>query len=184
MTTHKENKYSGIINTPFGWCGVVKGPLGVKRIFIGFKSKKTILSEIRRQFPHAEIDEGLTREELRSIENYLQLKTKNIVLNLDFSESTPFEKMVYRTLCQVPYGKVITYKNLAIRCGSSSYARAVARALAKNPFPLAVPCHRVIRSDGKIGGFSSPGGTGLKKKLIELERDPVAVSRGAHRSGI
>lgn len=155
--------------TRIGWCGVVKGWLGVKKIFIGYSLKKQLLDEIKSKFPVATCNRNIILEELRSIDNYLNAKTKNIVMNLDFSGSSPFQKRVFRTLKLVPYGAVITYRELSAMCGNRSLMRAVAQALAKNPLPLAIPCHRVIRSDGSLGGFSAPGGVKLKKKLIKME---------------
>jgi len=67
-------------------------------------------------------------------------------------------------------GQTISYSGLAKKLGRPGAARAVGCALAKNPLPLIIPCHRVIRSNGKIGGFSTPGGTNLKAKLLELEQ--------------
>lgn len=167
----REKDYAGVIKTRLGWCGIVKGRYGVKRIFIGFENKKAILKEIQKSFPDAEFDLQFVHDDLRSVDNFVNLRSRNIVINLDFSTSAPFDRMVYRTLSQIPYGKVITYKNLAKMCGGGSYTRAVASALARNPFPLAIPCHRVIRSDGGLGGFSARGGVKLKQKLLRMEAE-------------
>lgn len=80
---------------------------------------------------------------------------------------SPFRQAVYRAAYRIPRGSVSTYGELAERLGRVGAARAVGNALAANPFPLIVPCHRVIRSDGRIGGFT--GGAGLKRKLLEIE---------------
>ena len=77
-----------------------------------------------------------------------------------------FQRRVYRALKRIPRGKVITYKGLAKRIGTAS-ARAVGNALAGNPFPLIIPCHRVVNSSRKIGRFKL--GRNLKKKLLKLE---------------
>ena len=70
---------------------------------------------------------------------------------------------------KIPKGKVKTYKEVAIAIKMPKSARAVANACGKNPYSPKVPCHRVIRSDGAIGGFSAPGGTKTKKKLLKKE---------------
>ena len=70
---------------------------------------------------------------------------------------------------KIPKGKVKTYKEVAIGINSSKSARAVANACGKNPYAPKVPCHRVIRSDGKLGGYSAPGGIKTKKKLLKKE---------------
>ncbi len=75
------------------------------------------------------------------------------------------------TACRaIEFGQTITYGRLAKKSGRPNSSRAVGSVLAKNPLPLLIPCHRVIRSDGRLGGFSAPGGVKLKKKMLELER--------------
>lgn len=80
---------------------------------------------------------------------------------------TPLQQAVYEAAAAVPYGGVATYKDIAARIHRPRACRFVGSALAKNPFPILVPCHRVIRSDGTLGGFG--GGTALKKRLIDFE---------------
>ena len=81
---------------------------------------------------------------------------------------TEFEKKVYRCVAQIPFGEVRTYKWVAGRINRPRAFRAVGNALHKNPFPLIIPCHRVIKGNGKLGGYSS--GKGVKARLINLER--------------
>ncbi len=82
---------------------------------------------------------------------------------------TNFEKLVWNEISKIPYGNTTTYKEIAIKIGHPNSSRAVANACGKNPYPINIPCHRVIRSDGKIGGYSGPGGVTQKKKLLEKE---------------
>jgi len=82
---------------------------------------------------------------------------------------TKFQVKVWKYLKTIPKGKVKTYKQVAIGINRPKSARAVANACAKNPYAPQVPCHRVIRSDGTLGGFSNPGGTKTKKKLLKKE---------------
>ena len=84
-------------------------------------------------------------------------------------KGTQFQLKVWKYLKNIPKGKVKTYKQVAIGINMPKSARAVANACAKNPYAPKVPCHRVIRSDGTLGGFSSPGGTKTKKKLPKKE---------------
>ncbi len=78
------------------------------------------------------------------------------------------------TACRaIGFGQTITYGRLAKKSGRPNASRAVGSALAKNPLPLLIPCHRVVRSDGKIGGFSAPGGTNLKKRLLLHEKHTI-----------
>lgn len=82
--------------------------------------------------------------------------------------SKGFEKKVYDELLTVDYGEVITYKGLGEKVGVEKSARAVGNAMAKNIFPIIIPCHRVVRTDGSIGNYT--GGTDLKIKLLEFEK--------------
>ena len=84
---------------------------------------------------------------------------------------TKFQVKVWKELLKIPSGETRTYKEIAILIDSPNSARAVANACAKNPYPILVPCHRVIRSDGSLGGYSARGGVNKKKKLLEQERN-------------
>ena len=80
-----------------------------------------------------------------------------------------FKKLVFEKIDKIPYGETKSYKEIAIAIGKPNSYRAVANACAKNPLPIIRPCHRVIRSDGKIGGYSAKGGTVLKRALLKCE---------------
>ena len=85
-------------------------------------------------------------------------------------KGTPFQIKVWKYLRTIPKGKVITYKQLAKAINKPNAARAVANACAKNPHAPKIPCHRVIRSDGGLGGYSGPGGIRKKIKLLRSEK--------------
>ena len=82
---------------------------------------------------------------------------------------TKFQLIVWEEISKIPYGETRTYKDLAIAIGKPNSSRAVANACGKNPYPVVIPCHRVIRSDGKIGGYSGVGGEKKKKELLRIE---------------
>jgi len=82
---------------------------------------------------------------------------------------SPFRCKALRTIRSIPYGAVCTYEEIAIECGSPRAARAVGGAMASNPVPIIIPCHRVIGSSGRLTGFSAPGGEELKLKLLKME---------------
>ena len=88
---------------------------------------------------------------------------------MKLQNGTKFEIKVWNSISKIPRGEVITYKELAIQINRPKSARAVANACGKNPYPVKIPCHRVIRSDGKLGGYSGKGGTKTKKKLLKNE---------------
>jgi methylated-DNA-[protein]-cysteine S-methyltransferase len=89
---------------------------------------------------------------------------------LDLDRLSPFQRQVLSAVQDIPRGRVKTYGQIAAAIGRPGAARAVGRALAANPFPIVIPCHRVIRCDGELGGFT--GGVSLKHRLLDLEQMP------------
>ena len=90
---------------------------------------------------------------------------------------TPFQIKVWKEITNIPKGKTKTYKEIAINIVHPNSARAVANACARNPHPILIPCHRVVRSDGKIGGYSGPGGESQKKKLLLKEKYKYEIKK-------
>lgn len=88
---------------------------------------------------------------------------------LENIDGTNFQIQVWSEISKIPYGKTKTYKEIAISIGKPNSARAVANACGKNPYPIDIPCHRVIRSDGNIGGYSGEGGVKKKMQLLKSE---------------
>ncbi len=91
-------------------------------------------------------------------------------IKLDYGKISPFRMKVYEQLRKVKAGQVTSYRDLAEAAGAPGAARAVGTAMAKNPFPLIVPCHRVIKSDGSSGAYSALAGTKSKEELLKMER--------------
>ena len=85
-------------------------------------------------------------------------------------EGTAFQIKVWKEIAKIPYGETITYKQLAETIGHPKSYRAVANACGKNPYAPYVPCHRVIRSDGNLGGYSAKGGVRKKRRMLEEEQ--------------
>ena len=84
---------------------------------------------------------------------------------------TPFQIKVWKEITKIPEGNTKTYKEIAINIGHPNSARAVANACGKNPYPIIIPCHRVICSNGKLGGYSGPGGITEKRRLLKNENN-------------
>ena len=85
-------------------------------------------------------------------------------------EGTKFQIKVWRYLEKIPVGSIKTYSQVAKGIGKPLAVRAVANAIAKNPYPPKIPCHRVIRSDGRLGGYSGKGGIEEKRRLLQSEK--------------
>lgn len=109
----------------------------------------------------------------RQVLDYFGGKRVRFAVPLDFNDMPPFRAEVLRQCKKIPYGSTATYGDLAGAAGKPAACRAVGGAMAHNPLPLVVPCHRVLRSDGSIGGFSSPEGVRQKRRLLGLEGAPL-----------
>ncbi|MFI9830545.1 methylated-DNA--[protein]-cysteine S-methyltransferase [Streptomyces sp. NPDC051913] len=110
----------------------------------------------------------LLAEPIRQVEAYFEGRRRDFELPLDWSLISGFNRQVLRELAAgVPYGSVVGYGDLAGRVGQPGAAQAVGVAMGSNPLPVVVPCHRVVESDGGIGGFG--GGLETKRKLLALE---------------
>lgn len=97
-------------------------------------------------------------------------KVKKVLLRrIEGESATPFERKVWKVLLTIPSGEVRSYSWIAKRVGSPHAARAVGNALKKNRFAPAVPCHRVVKKDGTLGGYSGPGGPRKKRGLLKQE---------------
>lgn len=164
-------KRFALFKTPLGWSAIVTGDAGIERIALPRRSKRKLLREILVQFPDAVHNPIALRGEARQIKEYLVGKIRALDLPLNLKRLSPFQRQVYLLTHTIPYGQMRSYAWVARTLGRPKAARAVGRALARNPFPLAIPCHRVVRSDGDLGGFS--GGRWLKGTLLKLERGAI-----------
>lgn len=105
---------------------------------------------------------------INQLNEYFSGERNEFTVPINFKYSgTKFQHKVWNELWKIPYGKTISYKELAVRCGGANYSRAVANANGKNPISIIVPCHRVISSDGTLGGYT--GGLDKKSKLLTIE---------------
>ncbi len=103
----------------------------------------------------------------KQLEEYFSGKRKAFDLKCELP-SKGFDRLVYDNLMKIKYGETTSYKELAELCGNAGSARAIGNSLRRNPIPVIIPCHRIIKSDGTYGGYS--GGADIKKYLIELEK--------------
>lgn len=128
-------------------------------------SKKKISSINRKNFIYKETFDFELENKLRKY--FLGEKVEFNNLKIDFSGYSLFAKNVLKEVCKTRYGKIITYKELSKRCENPKSYRAVGQVLSSNRTPILIPCHRVVKSDGTLGGFSC--GVELKKELLDLE---------------
>ncbi|MDI6733282.1 MAG: methylated-DNA--[protein]-cysteine S-methyltransferase [Planctomycetota bacterium] len=160
-----------LIKTRFGWCAVISdGASGaIKEVVLPSPDK----GKIMRRLAQRGYKDNLMKFPLsifaRDLLNYFNGKKVDFQYEIDLNRYSNFERAVYRVLRGIPYGKRRTYQWVARKVGSPRAIRAVGNALAKNPLPIIIPCHRIIRSDGSLGNFSALGGIKLKEGLLRME---------------
>jgi len=166
-----------VFQTKLGWMGLVGDEKGVQRIYLPEPSREDLVERITREFPNGREGDQALAEAKKEILEYLDGCRKKFEIPLDLSWATPFQQKVYQTMLAIPFGRVQTYRWLAEKIGNPKGLRAVGSANGKNRCPLVVPCHRIVGSDGRLTGFSAPGGLELKAQLLRLEGVPVEKGR-------
>lgn len=157
-------KYS-TISTKIGEIYIARTKKGICRITIG-KNENEFLEELENKYKCIGVRDEMQNEK-NNLLDYFSKKLKGFELRIDFLEGTKFQKKVWKAISRIPYGKTSSYKQIAKKIGNENAYRAVGNAVSKNPIPIIVPCHRVIKKDGSLGGYSL--GIWRKKKLLCLE---------------
>jgi methylated-DNA-[protein]-cysteine S-methyltransferase len=123
-------------------------------------------------------------ELLAALEEYLAGKRVSFDdIPVDLTSQPPFRRRVQEACRRIPYGQTLTYGQLAAKAGNPAAVRAVGSAMSHNPLPILIPCHRVVRSNGGIGGFSARGGTDLKQRLLDMERRNISSAASTMKRG-
>ncbi len=131
-------------------------------------TEKAFLEELRRTFTAKIVkDDQKNRDAINQLKKYLDGRLRCFDCKLDF-KGTPFQKRVWAALARIPYGQTRSYRDIAKAIGHPKAFRAVGNANGQNPIPLIVPCHRVIESNGGLGGFGH--GIKVKKRLLDFEK--------------
>ena len=154
-----------------------RSQLGICAIFLG-DDDQTLLSQIATEFPRTELqaDQVALQGELGQVIDLIDNDESKGVINLDIC-GTAFEQKVWQALCNIPAGKTCSYSDVARNIGMPEAARAVAGACAANVLAIAIPCHRVVRSDGSISGYR--WGIERKRALLTEEATERAVEISA-----
>jgi methylated-DNA-[protein]-cysteine S-methyltransferase len=158
-----------IAECPLGHFAVIISPRGLRRVYLPGRSRAKLRQCIRRDHPEARERQDLQPDLISALQRYFAGEPVGFDVPLDAGGAGAFEKQVWQACRKIPYGRTTTYGELAKRVGRPGAARAVGAAMAHNRFPIIVPCHRVLRSDGGLGGFSGPDGVSLKRRLLDLE---------------
>jgi methylated-DNA-[protein]-cysteine S-methyltransferase len=162
-----------IFETTLGPCGIAwRGDDVIGAALPGISANAT-RAFLERRFPVAE--ERPAPEPIRRVIAMIvrMLEGEAVdfsAIRLSLDEAAPFERQVYAAALAIPHGETRTYGELARAIGEPGAARAVGRALGRNPIPIIIPCHRILAADGRSGGFSAPGGVSTKMRLLAIER--------------
>ncbi|BCR05109.1 methylated-DNA--protein-cysteine methyltransferase [Desulfuromonas versatilis] len=156
--------------SPVGWLGLAAGRAGLVEVFF-HRQKQQVLAHLRQAYPDALLqDNALLELAIAQLAGYFGGRSRSFDLPLDFRGLSPFAVRVLQALREVPFGQTLSYAELASLAGSPRAARAVGGVMARNPFPIIVPCHRVLGSAGKMVGYSGGAGIASKEQLLRFEQ--------------
>lgn len=160
-----------VFSTPLGWLGLVGQERCVWRLVMGHRTAAEAWASLYRHFADETLAESdwypALRKKLEEFATGKRVSFDNILVRTE--HRTEFQQKVILATRAVGFGETVSYGELAARAGSLNAARAVGTVMANNEVPIIIPCHRVLASGGRIGGFSAPQGIDLKRRLLELE---------------
>jgi methylated-DNA-[protein]-cysteine S-methyltransferase len=161
-----------LFDTAIGRCAILWGERGITALSLPEKSETQMRARIGRHFPDAH--EAAPSPDIASaidrIRALLEGGRDNLTdLALDMQGQPEFHQRVYQLARAIPPGETKTYGEIAAALGDKTLTRAVGQALGRNPWPIVVPCHRVLAANGKTGGFSADGGVDTKMRMLTIE---------------
>jgi len=162
--------YWAVGDTPVGPVAVVRGDRGYVRVHLPEPGgRRALRSRIQREHPGATEDPAACADGIAAVEAWARTGAVPAGVPIDLPRATDFRKRIYGVLRRVRPGRTLSYGELAAKAGRPGAARAVGAAMAANPLPLFIPCHRVLTSDGRFGGFTAEGGVALKERMLRHE---------------
>jgi methylated-DNA-[protein]-cysteine S-methyltransferase len=162
-----------LFDTEIGRCGVAWSDRGLLAVTFPYARDERTRARLRRCAPGAREAPPTppVQEAIDGIAALLEGEPSDLTgVALDLDRVQPFDRRVTAAAREIPPGETLTYGEVAARIGVPGEAREVGAALGRNRFPLVVPCHRVVGAGGGLGGFSAPGGTETKRRLLAIER--------------
>jgi len=179
MSEHRTSKHGSddggyaLFETAIGRCGIVWSERGIGGVQFPEGSDQATRRRLLRRHPntHEAAPPEAVRRTIADIVALLAGERRELGdAVLDWAAVPDFNRRVYDVARAIPPGSTLAYGEVAERLGDRNLARDVAQALGQNPFPIVVPCHRVMAAGGKTGGFSAPGGVRTKLRLLSIER--------------
>ncbi|MCA8998882.1 MAG: methylated-DNA--[protein]-cysteine S-methyltransferase [Planctomycetaceae bacterium] len=166
-----------IFETPMGWCGMAGTSRGVCRLTFGHRSGEEVLADLGMK-KRDSAETLWAHPAQRLLTDYLSHQPVDLsVIPLDLPPGTAFQERIRAIVREIPYGKTLSYGEVAIEAGYPGAARAVGTVMSTNPIPLLIPCHRVMGAHGKLGGYSAPQGLAMKRLLLDMEHDGLSIDR-------
>jgi methylated-DNA-[protein]-cysteine S-methyltransferase len=161
-----------LFSTPIGDCALAWGPRGVVGVELPQADPDATRRRVKRRFPDAEEASppapiGAAIAEIIALLDGEPRDFADVTLDMD--RAPEFQRKVWEIARSIPPGETVTYGEIAERLGDRLLAQEVGKALGANPFPIIVPCHRVMAAGGKIGGFSAHGGIATKRRMLAIE---------------
>jgi methylated-DNA-[protein]-cysteine S-methyltransferase len=156
-----------VFNTSVGWVGILGSRVGLLRATLPQRSATETQQRLSDSTNHAVRSPQLCEDLMERFRAYFAGHKVGFADKLDLSGATPFQREVWETTRLIPYGETKSYTWVAEQIKKPKAVRAVGQALGKNPLPVIIPCHRVLASNGGLGGFS--GGLEMKRFLLHLE---------------
>jgi methylated-DNA-[protein]-cysteine S-methyltransferase len=160
-----------LFETKLGWCGIAWSDDGISRFRLPDQDRHAAERQIGTKGEPREPSSDVEAVVAQAKRYFAGERIDFSDIGLDLSGVEPFRRSIYDTLRKVGFGETVTYGELAKRAGAPGPAAAqeVGVAMARNPIPLIIPCHRVLAAGGKLGGFSAPGRTEAKERMLTLE---------------
>lgn len=161
-----------VLGSPFGPLFAAMSDRGLCRLTWVVAHEVAFERELSRRFPDHRLQrdsEGL-RPVSQELKEYFQGERRSFDVTIDLVGLTEFQRLVLSAAREVPFGTTVCYSDLARRIGRPRSARAVGNALRANPVPIVIPCHRIVRADGSLGGYGGPHRTGEKHRLLRHEK--------------
>ena len=174
-----------IYQTPagFGALAANDAALVAHHLPFGATSAAAALELVAEIHPLAKKESSLTRSGAALLVRYFAGEPVLFDLPLELDQFTEFRQAVYRMVAGIPYGTALSYAEVAAACGCPKGARAIGGAMAGNPLPVLIPCHRVVGVSGVMTGFTAPGGVASKRELLLMEGAIFDARGGLREAG-
>ncbi|MGQ0840566.1 methylated-DNA--[protein]-cysteine S-methyltransferase [Actinokineospora sp.] len=158
-----------LFDTEIGRCGVAWGPRGITAVQLPERDDAATVARLAPGAAEAEPPESV-RVAIKRMTALLRGERDDLAdIELDPTGVPEFHQRVYAIARAIPPGRTLTYGEVATKLGAPGSAQAVGQALGRNPYPIVVPCHRILGAGGKIGGFSAGGGAATKLRMLTIE---------------